>query len=67
MSIEPLKRVIGLIALALFVRCALAGVGVWTSQQGSPDLFASTVDTQAGMFLAARWGGASWGPQSPLT
>jgi hypothetical protein len=56
MSIEPLKRMIGLIALALAVRCALAGVGVWTSQQGSADLFASTVDTQAGMFLAARWG-----------
>jgi hypothetical protein len=56
MSIEPLKRTIGLIALGLAVRCALAGVGVWTFHPVSADLFASTADTQAGMFLAARWG-----------
>ena len=57
MSIEPLKRIIGLIAGALAARCVLAALGIWISRQGTiAGLLESTPDTQTGMFLAARWG-----------
>ncbi len=56
MSIEPLKRLIGLMAWALVMRCVLAVLGTWASQQGTLGLGPSTQDTQTGMFLAARWG-----------
>jgi hypothetical protein len=57
MSIEPLKRVIGLIAWALAARCVLAALGIWLSRQGTiGGLVESMHDTQTSAFLAARWG-----------
>jgi hypothetical protein len=57
MSIDPLKRITGLIAWALAARCLLAALGIWLARHGAfGGLVESTPDAQAGMFLAARWG-----------
>jgi hypothetical protein len=57
MSIEPLKRIVELIAWGLAARCVLAALGLWLSRQGTiGGLVESTPDVQSGMFLAARWG-----------
>ncbi len=56
MSIEPLKRMVFLIACALAVRCALAALGLWLAPQGTIGEGALPSDAQAGMFVAARWG-----------
>jgi hypothetical protein len=56
MSIDPLKRLVGLMALALVTRAGLAGIGMWGSHAARFDVIASSPNSQAGMFLAARWG-----------
>jgi hypothetical protein len=56
MSIEPLKRIITLLALALLARCVLAGVGMWVLESATIGSGPSPQDAQALMFLAARWG-----------
>lgn len=56
MSIDPLKRLVGLMAIALAVRVALSVVEMWELHQGTVDVLDSSLGTQAGMFLAARWG-----------
>ena len=56
MSIDPLKRIIAVLALALVARCALAGFGMWALGTGGIGSVASAEDTQTAMFLAARWG-----------
>jgi hypothetical protein len=57
MSIEPLKRIVGLIACALAARCVLAAFGIWLYWQGTfGGLVESVPDTQTGVLLAARWG-----------
>jgi hypothetical protein len=56
MSIDPLKRTIGLMAIALTLRCAFAGVAMWAADRGVGEMIASTPDGQGAMFQAARWG-----------
>ena len=56
MSIEPLKRVISLIAWALLARCLLAGSGIWAWETGTIGAGAFAEDSHTAMFLAARWG-----------
>ena len=57
MSIEPLKRIVELMAWALAARCVLAAMGIWLAPQGTiGGLVESTLDTQTSVFLAARWG-----------
>jgi hypothetical protein len=56
MSIDPLKRIIALLALALVVRCALANFGMLVLEAGRIGSGASAEDAQTAMFLAARWG-----------
>jgi hypothetical protein len=56
MSIDPLKRIVSLMATALLARCLLAGLGLWASRAFAlgPGAYADGPD--AGMVLAARWG-----------
>jgi hypothetical protein len=56
MSINPLKRVIGLLALSLLARCLLAGLGLWMSRTGTLGLTPYSDVPDAEIFLAARWG-----------
>ena len=35
MSIEPLNRIVTLLAWALLARCVLAGLGIWALQHGT--------------------------------
>ena len=56
MSIEPLKRIISLMAGALLVRCLLAGSGIWALETGTIGAGAFAEDAHTAMFLAARWG-----------
>jgi hypothetical protein len=56
MSIEPLKRIITLMACALVARFALAGLGIWAGVDGHFGKGGSAHDTQTGLFLAARIG-----------
>ena len=56
MSIEPLKRMISILACALAARCVLAGFGMYALEAAAIGSGASAEDTQTAMFLAARWG-----------
>jgi len=56
MSIEPLKRVVTLIAGALAARCLLAGIGLGVSQAGWLGSGTGTIAVNSGFFVAARWG-----------
>ena len=56
MSIDPLKRMIGLLAIALGVRIALSAMGICVSHEVPSDLLASPAHAQTAMVLAARWG-----------
>jgi hypothetical protein len=56
MSIQPLKRVVSLIFVALAARCLLAGIGVWVSQAGLLGSGAGPVAVDSGFLTAARWG-----------
>jgi hypothetical protein len=52
MSLSPLNRLLGLMAVALAIRIGLAcaGLYVWTRQSTG-----STLDIEAGLWLGARW------------
>ncbi len=56
MSIEPLKQVVSLIAVALAARCLLAGIALWLSQAGSFGSGPAPIAVDFGFFAAARWG-----------
>ena len=56
MSIDPLKRVVALMAWALIVRSVLAGVGLSISPREPAVLEPGVGLIDAGMFMAARWG-----------
>jgi hypothetical protein len=56
MSIEPLKRMITILACTLAARCVLAGFGMYALEPRAIGSGASAEDTQTAMFLAARWG-----------
>jgi hypothetical protein len=56
MSIEPLKRVVSLIAGSLAARCLLAGIALWVSQSGVFGSGAAPVGVESGFIMAARWG-----------
>jgi hypothetical protein len=56
MSIDPLKRIVSLVAWALLARCVLAGLGLWTLRAATAGALAYTDVRDAGIFLAARWG-----------
>jgi hypothetical protein len=55
MTIEPLKRVVAMMAWGLAARCLLAAIGLWAAQASSPG-GASPMNSNAGIFLAVRWG-----------
>jgi hypothetical protein len=56
MTIEPLKRVVVMMACGLGARCLLAAIGLWAVQGASLGADASRVEPNAGIFLAVRWG-----------
>jgi hypothetical protein len=56
MSVDPLKRIVVLLAWALLVRCGLAGMGLCARQAGNMAFEASGGDSNVGLFVAARWG-----------
>ena len=56
MSIQPLRRVIILIAGALTARCLLAGIGLWVSQAGWLGSGTGPIAVDSGFLVAARWG-----------
>jgi hypothetical protein len=56
MSIEPLNRSIGLMAMALTARCAFSAIGLWLSLPAALAAGPSTPEAQTLMFLSARWG-----------
>jgi hypothetical protein len=56
MSIQPLKRVVALIAGALAVRCLLAGIGLGVFQAGWLGSGTGPIAVDSGIFVAARWG-----------
>jgi hypothetical protein len=56
MSIEPLKRIVLLMALALSARCAFAGAGLWEFRHTNFAESASVVASSAITLVATRWG-----------
>jgi len=56
MTIDPLKRVVALMAWGLGARCILAAIGLWAVQARLLGVGASPIDPGAGIFLAVRWG-----------
>ncbi len=56
MSIDPLKRIVAIMAWSLVARCALAGIGLWVSRAGTVGAAGYSEIPDVGMFLAARWG-----------
>jgi len=56
MSIDPLKRVVTLLAGALLARGLLAGIGLWACQPVTFAVGTSTGDPHVATLLAARWG-----------
>jgi len=56
MTIEPLKRVVLLMAWGLGARCLLAAIGMWAAQTGALGGGPAPIDPRAGIFLAVRWG-----------
>jgi len=56
MTIEPLKRVVALMAWGLGARCLLAAIGLWAANAGSLGEGAVPLHTNAAIFLAVRWG-----------
>jgi hypothetical protein len=56
MSIDPLKRVVAFLAWTILLRCALAGMGLCPGLAGIIDVAESSGYSEAGMFVAARWG-----------
>jgi hypothetical protein len=56
MSIDPLTRLVGLVACALLTRALLAGVSLWVLQHPSAGWSSPSCDSSSVMFLAARWG-----------
>jgi len=56
MTIDPLKRVVALMACGLGARCLLAAIGLWAAHAGSLGGSSAPLDLSAGIFLAVRWG-----------
>jgi hypothetical protein len=56
MPIDPLKRIIGFLALSLLVRCGLAGFILCAGRARSMGWTATDGYSDAGTLLAARWG-----------
>jgi hypothetical protein len=56
MSIDPLKRMVGFLALSLLVRSWLAGFGLYAGRAGTMSWAATDGISSVGTLLAARWG-----------
>jgi hypothetical protein len=56
MSIDPLKRVVGMIGGALTARCLLAGIGLGVSHAGLLGSGTGPIAVNFSFFVAARWG-----------
>jgi hypothetical protein len=56
MSIDPLKRIVALVAWSTLLRFGLAGMGMYAQHAGKMGLATSSAYSSAEMFVAARWG-----------
>jgi hypothetical protein len=56
MSIEPLKRIVAVLACGLAARCVLAAVGISLTLGRHPELASVSAGGGDELFLAARWG-----------
>jgi hypothetical protein len=56
MSIDPLKRSVALVGVALLARCLLAAAALLVAQSGSLAPHRAPVGPSAALFLVVRWG-----------